>query len=680
MIKNADRIYYGGDYNPDQWDEATIEEDMRLFKKAGVNLVVLPVFSWAKLEPSEGVYDFAWLDKLMDKFQEHGLKVCLATPTTAQPAWLSRKYPEVLPVDKQGRKRTHGMRVYFCVNSPKYRERAAAIAEEMAKRYAHHPALVLWHVANEYGTHCYCPTCEKKFRTWLKDKYGSLEQLNEKWHTSFWGRTLYDFDEICLPTELNDDNRFNPSVNLDYLRFMTDSTIECFENEAQILKRYNPDITVQTNISGHIEKLDQFKMTKHMDIAAWDNYPAPGADKAFVAYKHDLMRGLKDGESFMMQEQSPNQQNWQPYSKLKRPGEVRMLSYQAMAHGSDTCLYFQLRQSIAGQEMFHGALISHAGHEHTRTFRECAQIGKELSQIGDAFLGGRTPSDIGILFDWDNWWILEYAAVYFTPSKNFNYLKKISKYYKALFDANISVDMVSMETDFSRYKVLYAPYLYMMKGDIAKRLEAFVEKGGTLITTTLSGLVDENNRAIFGEYPGPLRELLGIWVEETDALKPEEKNQICLTEKLLPEEQYACSFQCDIIHLRGARALGKYESDFYAGTPVFTVNDFGKGKAYYIGTEPDAAFLTDFGQYICRENQITPPYPVSGNVEITRRINEKNEVVFVLNHSQEETASVELGEDVFTDLIHGQEATGSTMVQPYDVLVLRRDRQDIENA
>jgi beta-galactosidase len=392
------------------------------------------------------------------------------------------------------------------------------------------------------------------------------------------------------------------------------------------------------------------------------------------------MRGLKDGESFMMQEQSPNQQNWQPYSKLKRPGEVRMLSYQAMAHGSDTCLYFQLRQSIAGQEMFHGALISHAGHEHTRTFRECAQIGKELSQIGDAFLGGRTPSDIGILFDWDNWWILEYAAVYFTPSKNFNYLKKISKYYKALFDANISVDMVSMETDFSRYKVLYAPYLYMMKGDIAKRLEAFVEKGGTLITTTLSGLVDENNRAIFGEYPGPLRELLGIWVEETDALKPEEKNQICLTEKLLPEEQYACSFQCDIIHLRGARALGKYESDFYAGTPVFTVNDFGKGKAYYIGTEPDAAFLTDFGQYICRENQITPPYPVSGNVEITRRINEKNEVVFVLNHSQEETASVELGEDVFTDLIHGQEATGSTMVQPYDVLVLRRDRQDIENA
>lgn len=674
MIKNADRVYYGGDYNPDQWDEATIEEDMRLFKKAGINLVVLPVFSWAKLEPSEGVYNFEWLDKLMDRFHENGLKVCLATPTTAQPAWLSTKYPEVLPVDKQGRRRTHGMRVYFCVNSPKYRERAAAIAEEMAKRYAHHPALALWHVANEYGTHCYCPTCEKKFRGWLKDRYGTLENLNEKWNTSFWGRTLYDFDEVRLPNELNDDHRFNPSINLDYLRFMTDSTIECFENEAKILKKYNPDITVQTNISGHIEKLDQFKMVKHMDIAAWDNYPAPGADKAFIAYKHDLMRGLKDGESFMMQEQSPNQQNWQPYSKLKRPGEVRMLSYQAMAHGSDTCLFFQLRQSIAGQEMFHGAVISHAGHENTRTFRECARIGKELEKIGDSFLGGRTPSKVGIIFDWDNWWVLEYAAVNHTLNKAFNYLKKISRYYKALFDENIPVDILSMEADFSKYKVIYAPYLYMMKGDIAKRLEDFVRDGGTLITTTLAGLVDENNRAIYGEYPGLLRDLLGIWVEEIDPLTPDEKNRILIGENFLPREGYDCAFQCDIIHPRGAKVLGTYESDFYAGMPTITVNEFGKGKAYYFGTEPDSQFLTDFVKYICKENAITAPYPVSKNVEITRRVNEKNDVVFVLNYDKEQAGTVELGEDVFTDLITGKEVTGNTEIPPYDVLVLRRDR------
>ena len=248
-MKKADRIYYGGDYNPDQWDDQTIEEDMRLFRKAGINLLTLPVFSWAKLEPEEGVYEFGWLDRILDKIWENGIHVCLATPTTAQPAWLSTRYPEVLPVDIAGRKRTHGMRVFFCVNSLKYRERAAAIAEEMAKRYAHHPALAMWHVSNEYGTYCYCPTCQAKFRQWLKRRYGTLEELNKRWHTTFWGRILTDFEEVTLPTELNDDYRFNPTIQLDYMRFVTDSTAECFLNEYQALKKYNPEIPIQTNMS-----------------------------------------------------------------------------------------------------------------------------------------------------------------------------------------------------------------------------------------------------------------------------------------------------------------------------------------------------------------------------------------------------------------------------------------------
>lgn len=674
MIHNADRIYYGGDYNPDQWDEATIDEDMRLFKKAGINLVTLPVFSWAKLEPDEGVYNFEWLDKLMDKFHENGLKVCLATPTTAQPAWLSKRYPEVLPVDKQGRKRTHGMRVFFCVNSLKYRERAAAIAEEMAKRYAHHPALVLWHVANEYGTHCYCPNCERKFRVWLKNKYKTLDNLNEKWHTSFWGRTVYDFEEIMLPTELNDDHRFNPTVNLDYMRFMTDSTIECFENEARILKKYNPDITVQTNISGHIEKLDQFKMVQHMDIAAWDNYPAPTQDKSFVAYKHDLMRGLKGGESFMMQEQSPNQQNWQPYSKLKRPGEVRMISYQAMAHGSDTCLYFQLRQSIAGEEMYHGAVISHAGTEDTRTFKECTQIGKELEKIGDTFLGGKTPSDIGFIFDWDNWWALEFAAKRCIATDNFNYLKKLSKFYKVFFDKNIPVDMIDVDRDFSRYKVIVAPYLYMIKEGVAERIEEFVKNGGTFITTTMAGLVDEYHRAVFGAYPGKLRDVLGIWVEETDALYKEEKNELKMTDDMLGDgKEYSCMTLCDIIHTNTAKELAVFGKDFYAGGTALTVNEFGSGKAYYIGTEPDDAFLVDFLGKICEDTKVAAPYAADKDVEVTVRINEKAKVVFALNHNKDKEAVVDLGNEKFVNLLTDEKVSGKAVIPPYDVLILKQE-------
>lgn len=380
-MKKADRIYYGGDYNPDQWDDQTIDEDMRLFKKAGINLLTLPVFSWAKLEPDEGVYNFEWLDRIIDKIWENGIHVCLATPTTAQPAWLSTRYPEVLPVDIAGRKRTHGMRVFFCVNSLKYRERAAAIAEQMAMRYAHHPALAMWHVSNEYGTYCYCPTCQAKFRVWLRKRYGTVDELNKRWHTTFWGRIVSSFEEVTLPTELNDDYRFNPAIQLDYMRFVTDSTAECFQNEYDILKKYNPEIPIQTNMSGFIKKLDQFTMTKKLDIVGWDNYPWPDDPAYFVAMKHDIMRGLKGGQSFVLTEQSPNQQNWQPYNLLKRPGEVRRLSYQAMAHGADTCLFFQMRQSVAGQEKFHGAIISHSGREDTRVFRESSVLGAELECV-----------------------------------------------------------------------------------------------------------------------------------------------------------------------------------------------------------------------------------------------------------------------------------------------------------
>lgn len=674
MIKNAKVVYHGGDYNPDQWDDATIEEDMRLFKKAGINFVVLPVFSWAKLEPREGVYDFAWLDKLMDTFEKNDIKVGMATPTTAQPAWLSKQYPEVLPVDKQGRKRTHGMRVFFCVNSPKYRERAAAIAEEMAKRYANHPSLALWHVANEYGTFCYCPTCEAKFRTWLKTKYGTLDNLNEKWNTSFWGRTLYSFDEIMLPTELNDDYRFNPSVNLDYRRFMTDSTIECFENEADILRKYNPNITIQTNISGHIENLDQFKMVKHMDIAAWDNYPKPSDDKSFIAYKHDLMRGLNGGESYMMQEQSPNQQNWQPYSKLKRPGELRMLSYQAIAHGSDTCSYFQLRQSVAGQEMFHGAVISHAGHENTRTFWEVSQIGAELSKMGDTFLGGKRPAKVGIVFDWDNWWALEYAAAYCLPNKNFNYLKRISKYHKVLFERNIPLDIISVDEDFSKYDVVLAPYLFMTKTGLAQRIQSFVKHGGTFLTTTMSGIVDEYNRAVFGEYPGQLKELLGIWVEEVDALPPEEKNEIVMdVSEGFSKDRYVCANHCDIIHTRGAEVLAHYGKDFYVNQPVVTKNTYGDGTAYYVGTEPDDAFLADIIEKICMENSIAAPYQTNGNVELTERVNDKYKTVFALNYDKENAAFIELGTQTWKEMITGQDVSGTYEIAPYDVAIFRKE-------
>lgn len=671
-MKLADRIYYGGDYNPDQWDEKTIDEDMRLFQKAGINLLTLPVFSWARLEPDEGVYDFAWLDRILEKIWSHGIYICLATPTTAQPAWLSTRYPEVLPVNRAGRKRTHGMRVYFCVNSLKYRERAAAIAEEMAKRYAHHPALVMWHVSNEYGTYCYCPVCQAKFRLWLRKRYGTVKELNTRWHTSFWGRILTDFEEVALPTELNDDYRFNPAVQLDYLRFVTDSTAECFLNEFEVLKRYNPEIPVLTNMSGYLKKLDQFTLTKCMDLVGWDNYPRPDDPPCFVAMKHDIMRGLKGGQSYILTEQSPNQQNWQPYNRLKRPGEVRRLSYQAMAHGADTCLFFQMRQSIAGQEKFHGAVISHSGREDTRIFKECTALGKELQNIGDAFLRGRMKAKTGILFDWNNWWALELSS---GPSRDLDYLKTVSSYYEPLYRQNIPVDFLPFDADLSEYGLILAPMSYMMKEGLAERLEEFVKEGGILIATVMTGLADENDRCVFGAYPGKLRDIFGIWVEETDALRPDESNYIEMKPgHLMKKNEYKCRLLCDILRLQSdAEILAVYGTDFYAGTPCITRHAFGAGAAYYIGTQPDQEFLDEFLEVICREKKILPVYPSADGVEVTSRISEKGETIFLLNHNPTE-GWVSLGEDCLESLMDGSELTDRITIGAGDVIVAKKKR------
>ncbi len=657
------KIWFGGDYNPDQWDEKTIDEDMRLFKKAHINMVTLPVFSWAKLEPEEGRYNFEWLDRLMDKLAANGIGVNLATPTTAQPAWLSTKYPEVLPVDIQGRRRTHGMRVFFCYNSPKYRERAAAIAGAMAQRYARHPALKIWHIANEYGTYCYCPICRSKFIEWLQTRYGSLEKLNERWFTSFWGRTLYDWQEIQLPTELNDDYRFNPTIQLDYMRFVTDSTADCFTNEYQAIRKYCPDIPIQTNMSGYIKKLDQFVVAKRMDIIGWDNYPWPTDDKSFVAMKHDIMRGLKGGQSYMLAEQSPNQQNWQPYNRLKRPGEVRMLSFQALAHGADTCLFFQMRQSVAGQEKFHGAVISHSGRDDTRVFKETTRLGEELEKLSPVLPGMRSRADVGMLFDWNNWWALENSS---GPNRDINYLNTVNLYYRAFFEQNIPVDILAEDAALDGYKVIVLPMLYMFKPGLGERIRAFVQNGGTLIATTMCALVDENDHCAFGEYPGPLKEVLGLRIEETDALLQNAENRVSFG-----GESFRCTLLCDVIHLEGAAALGCFEREFYAGSPAVTVNEYGKGLAYYIGTQPEQALL----ERVLDRLQLAPVKNGSSGLEITRRFDSKNEVIFALNHARAQ-GTIDLGDVQYTELLTGVPASGAVSVAPNDVAVFCRRKDD----
>lgn len=658
LTKMAKKMLYGGDYNPEQWDESVWEEDMRLFHLAGIDCVTLNVFSWAALQPDEVTYRFEKLDKIMEMVKANGLKVVLATSTAAHPAWMAKKYPEVCRVEFNGMKRKFGSRHNSCPNSPVYQKYSALLAKKLAERYGHYDNIVAWHICNEYGGVCYCENCEKAFRVWLKERYGTLEALNKAWNTSFWGHTFYDWDEIVAPNLLSEhfapDRTTFQGISLDYRRFNSDSMLNNYRAEYEAVKAVTPHIPVTTNLMGFYKDLDYQKWAKYMDVVSWDNYPNTTDTAAMVAMRHDLNRGLKQGAPFMLMEQTPSVTNWHPYNLLKRPGEMRLISYQAVAHGADTVMFFQMRRSIGACEKFHGAVIDHVGNENTRVFREISQLGAELQELGDATLDTRTPSSVALMVDWDNWWALEYSA---GPSCDLKYMDEVVRYYTALYEKNISVDIVSVEDDLSAYKVLIAPVLYMTKPGVDERIRQFVAAGGTYVATFLSGLVNESDLVFTGGYPGKLRDILGIWVEETDALPADMKNSFSWNGKT-----YESGVICDILHLEGAEALAVYEKDFYAGTPVLSKNDFGRGHAYYVATRSDAAFYGDFLQSVLEEQGVKPVFAPHAGVEVTLRQKEGRKFLFFLNHTDETQELT--AEQAGTDLLTG------TAYQPGDVMKL----------
>lgn len=661
------KILYGGDYNPEQWPEEIWAEDMRLLKLAHIDVVTLNVFSWAMLQPDEETYDFSKLDKIMEMVKDNGMQVCLATSTAVHPAWMARKYPDVLRTEFSGLKRKFGFRHNSCPNSTTYRKYSVRLAGKLADRYKNYENIVAWHVSNEFGGECYCENCERAFREWLKKEYGSIENVNRAWNTAFWGHTFYDWDDIVLPDMRTE--HFGPEfsvfqgISLDYRRFNSDSLLECYKLERDEIKKHTPDIPVTTNLMGFYKPLDYHKWAKEMDFASWDNYPEYDATYSGIAMAHDLNRGLKSGKPFCLMEQTPSVSNWHTYNALKRPGVMRLWSYQAVAHGSDTVMFFQMRRTIGACEKYHGAVIDHAGHENTRVFREVADLGGELERIGGKVLGGRTKSDVAIIFDWDNWWSTSLSA---GPTRLLDYRKEVQDIYSVINKKNIAVDVIGIEEDFSKYKIVIAPVLYMTKYDVDRRLRDYVKNGGVFITTYFSGFTDEHDLVIQGGYPGRLRDILGIWVEEEDALPQEKENYFTYN-----GVQYPARLLCDIIHNEGADTLCTYDTDFYAGSPVVTRNDFGGGKAYYLGTKSNEQFMSMFLQEIFNENSISPVADTESMVEATVRENENGRFLFLLNHA-DDTRSAVIPEDG-AEIITGRKYAKGERVEiaSKDVLIIQ---------
>lgn len=628
------RFLYGGDYNPEQWPEDTWANDIQVFKQAHLNSATINVFSWALLEQREGEYDFSKLDKIVKELSDANFDIVLATATAAMPAWMFKKYPDVARVDYQGRRHVFGQRHNFCSNSKNYQVLASKLVKKIVSRYYKNPHIKVWHVNNEYGGNCYCDNCQNTFRDWLKYKYKNLETLNKAWNMNVWSHRIYDWDEIVVPNELGDawgaegTETIVSALSLDYLRFQSESLLKLFKMEKAIIKKYDPVALVTTNFHALPNKLlDYQKWAKEQDIISYDSYPSYNMPTYQSAFLYDLMRSLKH-QPFMLMESTPAQVNWQPYSPLKRPGQMAATELQAVAHGADTVQFFQLKQAIGGSEKFHSAVISHSQRTDTRVFKEVTELGEKLEKTGSTILGSKTKAKVGIVFDWNNFWSYEYID---GITQDLDYVESILDYYKQFYKRNIPTDIISVDDDFSQYDLVVAPVLYMIKSGLAEKIDQYVKKGGNFVASYLSGIVNENDSVYLGGYPGPLKDVLGIWVEESDAVIPGQKITVSLD-----NNNYQANLICDLLHLEGAHALGNYNSEFYKETPAVSENKWGKGTSWYIGTQLDEAGLSKIFDHLISIVNIKSLVETKTDLEITKRVTKSGkELYFVLNMSND---------------------------------------------
>jgi beta-galactosidase len=664
-------IWHGGDYNPEQWPPEIWDDDFSKMRKAGITAVTIGVFSWVSLQPSEDEFTFEWMDTIFEKARANDIRIILATPTAAQPAWMSRKYPEVLRSDERGVRKEHGQRVNYCPNSPDYRRFSAQIAGKLAERYGQHPALILWHISNEYGGVCYCETCAEKFREWLQSRYSTLDELNARWWTAFWSHTYTDWSQINPPRAQGE--HLTHGLNVDYFRFMSESQLACYTNERDVIRAITRDIPITTNLMGAFKPLDYRQWAKEMDVIAWDCYPRPNQSPGEIAFMHDSFRGLKDGQPFLLMEQTPSSQNWQAINALKRPGVLRLWSYLAVAHGADSVLYFQWRRGRGGCEKLHGAVVEHAGREDTRVFREVSELSAELIHLGDQIIGAETRSKVGIVFDWDNWHAVEDAI---GPVKDKRYYDTVASHYLAFYQKNIPVDVLFPDSDLSQYSIVIAPMLYMLKPGFAEKVEAFVGSGGTFVTTVHSSRVDETDLAFENGYPGPLSDVLGIWVEETDAIYPDQHNTIVMADG--SGKTYTCGHLADLLHVTTAEVLATYGEDFYAGMPVLTRNIFGEGSAYFIASQPDDAFLADFYGQLADQFDLRAVLEVPDGVEVSVRYKGDTAILFLLNHN---AWPVEVAlPQAYRNLLNDAAVSGSLSLKPHDVAILIARDEIVQDA
>lgn len=663
LIQNQSPILHGCDYNPEQWLQSpdVLNQDIEYMKEARITCVSLGIFSWAFLEPEEDLYNLNWLAEIIDTLYTAGISTFLATPTAAKPRWLAEKYEETKRVDVNGIRIPTGGRHNHCYTSPIYRKKSRAIIMELAKRFKDHPGVVLWHINNELQGECFCPLCQEAFRSWLKDKYHTLEALNDAWCTSFWSNTYTEWSQIHAP-----QNKDAPhGLQLDWKRFTTHQTADFLSMEIQAIRDGGSDLPTTINLMEHYMGLNYNKLGELVDIISWDSYPDWHGDAhstnelepaLSTALMHDYIRSIK-GQPFLLMESTPSNVNWREVSALKRPKVLELGAMQAIAHGSGSVQYFQWRQSRNNNEKYHGAVIEHCGTNDTRVFREVSALGKRLSKLGIPTKVEKAK--VAILFDRENGWAMEIDGG--GMFGGYRYVETVMKHYRPLWQAGVRVDVLDMEQDLSHYSAVFAPVLYLQRAGIAKRLRTFVENGGTLVATYHCGMVDESARCHLGELPYDLTDVFGVICKETDYLPQGRYNSFTWNGK-----RYKTEHVCELLALKGACTETVYEKDFYKDLPVLTKNTYGKGTVWYMATDPETEFLKDFYTMILKDCNLTT-YNCEQGVIITPAPEQNS--ICIQNYSNKESKQSLSG--IWHNIETNETYKNELILQPYEVMFVR---------
>ena len=672
------RLGFGADYNPEQWPRDVWHEDVRLMREAGVNIVSLGIFSWAKIQPTADSWDFGWLDEIMDLLHANGIAVDLATATASPPPWLTAAHPEILPVDREGLTVWPGGRQHWRPTSPVFREHALALVAAMAERYGAHPALVGWHVSNELGCHNaydYSDDAARTFRTWLQNRYGTVEALNEAWGTAFWSQQYSDWEQILPPRQAA--THPNPTQQLDFKRFSSDALKDYLRAESALLRRATPDIPVTTNfmVSVDIPAMDYADWAADVDFVANDHYVRPSPQAADeLSFSANRTSNIAGGRPWFLMEHSTSAVNWQPINLAKEPGEMARDALTHVAHGADAVCFFQWRQSSRGAEKFHSAMVPHAGAD-SDLFRSVTELGRTLEQLAPVAGSTRRRARAAIVFDWNSWWASEQDS---HPTSRFDYHQEALDWYSAFLALGVRADVVPLETELTGYDVVITPGLYLLTADNAARLSDYANGGGHLVATYFSGIVNEHDHAWLGGYPGPLRALLGIRIQEFGPLADGDTAELDngLTGTLWTD-------RIDVTD-EATEVLASYKTGDQAGRAAITRRRTGTGSAAYVSTrlgrhglEPVLAQLLAAAGV---ESEL--PEALHGRVELAVRVSDDAEFWFLVNRTAETVslAGIEgqrlAGPDGGVNGDGGNDDGGadSTSLAPRGVAVLRRNR------